>query len=135
MIGFLCVKIILLLCFICLLLGLAYGVPAGVVAIAIVICFLLGFLNFYHLKKYNYLPKILKYVSGIIIVAIVVTLAVIGFVKDIISDFSVVTIIAAIIIIGFFIVYLIIAFNKSSNQYNHPHVYSAYGLTIYRFES
>lgn len=129
----LCAKIILLLCFICLLLGLQYGVGVGVVSIAVVLCCLMGAINMYYLRKKSHLPKLVKYGTGLVIVCIVVALAVTGFVLDFLSDFSVFTILMAIIVVAILIIYGLIYLDKAFNEWIHPHVYSAYGLTIYRF--
>lgn len=64
---------------------------------------------------------------------IVVTLAILGFALNILSNFSVFAITIGIIIIALYIVYLITFYTKNKNELVHPHVNSAYGLTIYRF--
>lgn len=87
----------------------------------------------HHLQKTGHIPKLLKYVSALTIGGMIVGITVVGLVKDILSDFAVFTVIMAIIILGLFIVYLLIFYTKSSKESLHPHVYSAYGLTIYRF--
>lgn len=128
------IKIIILLCFICLILGLNYGLAVGIVSISIVICCLLGVINMYYLNT-SHLPKAIKYITGALIVTIVVALALIGFLMNVLSDFTVFTILMAVIIVALLIIYLLIYFNKWANEWNHPQVFSAYGLTIYRFES
>lgn len=127
-------KIVILLGFICLIIGLNYGFPAGIVSISIVVCCLLGVINMYYLNT-SYLPKVVKYGTGALIVAIVVTLALVGFLMNVLSDFTVFTILMAVIVVALLIIYLLIYFNKWANEWNHPQVFSAYGLTIYRFES
>ncbi len=94
------------------MLGLSYGIGVGVVSGAIVICCLLGVINMYFLQSKSHLPKTVKYLTGLVIVAIVVGLAVIGFVQNLLSDFSVFTILMAIIIVGFYVVHLLIYFSK-----------------------
>lgn len=71
--------------------------------------------------------------SVVVIVGIVVAVAVGGFVLDVIGDFEVFTVVMAVVCLGFFVVYLVLAFVKEQKKYVHPHVYSAYGLGIYRF--
>lgn len=107
-------KIIILLGFICLILGLNYGLAVGIVTISIVICCLLGVINMYYLNK-SYLPKVVKYGTGLVIVGIVVGLALVGFLMNVLSDFTVFTILMAVIIIALLIVYLLIYFNKWAN--------------------
>ena len=129
------IKLVLLLCYICILLGLNYGNVVLVVSFGIVIAMLFGALNVYHLFSNGHIPKLLKIITGFMMIAIVGSLSIIGFVLDIISDFAVFAITSGIIIASLFIVYLIISFTKSRKDLIHPHVYSAFGLTIYRFES
>jgi hypothetical protein len=81
------IKISLLLIFICIILGASFGLPAGIVSLAIVIILMLGMLNFHMLLKHNNIPKVLKLVTIFIIVGIIIILAVVGFTFDIISDF------------------------------------------------
>jgi hypothetical protein len=81
------IKISLLLIFICIILGLSYGLPAGIVCLAIVLILMLGMLNFHMVMKHNNIPKVLKLVTIFMIVGIIIILAVLGFTFDIISDF------------------------------------------------
>ncbi len=111
---FLSIKIVLLLCFICILLGLNFGNTILAVSFGLVICILFGFLNVYQLFKKGHIPKVLKIISGIVIIGIVAALAVIGFALDIISDFSVFAITIGVMVISIFIVYLLTSYTKSS---------------------
>lgn len=61
------------------------------------------------------MPKFVKYGTGFIIVAIIVALAVVGFKLDVISDFTVFTILMVIIIIAVYIIHLLIYWNKVAN--------------------
>ena len=108
-------KIVLLLLFICLILWLNYGSGAGIVSISIVICCIMGAINVYYLNRQSHLPKFVKYITGFIIIGIVVALAVIGFMLDVLSDFTVFTILMAIIIIAVFMIYVLIYLNKAAN--------------------
>ena len=108
-------KIILLLLFICLILWLNYGPGVGIVSISIVICCIMGAINVYYLNRQSHLPKFVKYVTGFVIIAIVVVLAVIGFMLDVLSDFTVFTILMAIIIIAVYVIHLLIYWNKVAN--------------------
>ena len=81
------IKISLLLIFICIILGVSFGLPAGIVSLAIVIILMLGVLNFHMLLKHNNIPKVLKLVTIFTIVGIIIILAVVGFTFDILSDF------------------------------------------------
>ncbi len=74
---------------------------------------LFGALNIYHLFNNGHIPKLLKIISGFMIVLIVGCLSIIGFVLDIISDFAVFTITSGIVIASLLIFYLIISFTKS----------------------
>lgn len=123
------------MCYICILLGLNYGNAILVISFGIVIAILFGAINIYHLFTHGHIPKTLKIITGLIVFIIVGSLSIIGFVLDIISDFAVFAIASGIIIASLFIVYSIISFTKSRKELIHPHVYSAFGLTIYRFES
>lgn len=104
----------LLLVFICLLLGIAYGIAVGIIALAIIISVLLGLLNYYHLHRHGHIPKFIKYATAVLITAFVVAIATVGFVLDVISDFEVFTILMAIVIVGFFLVYLLMNYAKKS---------------------
>jgi hypothetical protein len=84
-----------------------------VIAFAIVIAALFGFLNVYHLFKNGHIPQILKTITGVTIIGIVIALAIIGFVLDVLSNFAVFAITAFILIIGVLIIYSIVAFTKS----------------------
>lgn len=75
----------------------------------------MGAINVYFLNKQSHLPKFVKYVTGFVIVAIVVALAVIGFMLDVLSDFTVFTILMAIIIIAVYVIHLLIYWNKLAN--------------------
>lgn len=81
------IKISLLLIFICIILGLSFGLPAGIVTLAIVITLMLGMLNFHVLLKHNHIPKVLKFATVFIISSLIIVLAAVGFTLDIISDF------------------------------------------------
>jgi predicted Na+-dependent transporter len=95
-------------------LGLSFGVPAGIVALCIVLSCFLGILNMHHIQKSGSIPKLLKYVSVLSIGGMIVGITVVGLAKDILSDFAVFTVVIAIIIIGLLIVYLLISYTKSS---------------------
>ena len=109
------IKIVLLLCFICILLGLNYGDIILVVSFAIVVAIMFGALNVYHLFTHGHIPKLLKIITGIILIAIMAALSIVGFVLDIISDFAVFAFGSGILIVGLLIVYGIISFTKSRN--------------------
>ena len=107
------IKIVLLLCYICILLGLNYGNNVLAVSFGIVITILFGALNVYHLFNKGHIPKVLKIITSAMIISIMGSLSIIGFVLDIISDFAVFAITSGIIITGLIIVYFIISFTKS----------------------
>ena len=109
------IKIVLLLCFICILLGLNYGDIILVVSFAIVVAMMFGALSVYHLFTHGHIPKLLKNITGIILIAIMAVLSIVGFVLDIISDFAVFAFGSGILIVGLLIVYGIISFTNSRN--------------------
>ena len=106
-------KVLLLLGFICVLLGATYGIAIGIVVLAIIIAACLGFLNYYHFQKNKHIPIILKYLSGIMIFILLFGLTVAGFVLDILSDFSVFTIVMLVIVLALFLVYIFLSYSKS----------------------
>lgn len=118
-----------------MLLGVGYGLPAGIVALAILMAICLGSLNFYHFEKNKHIPSLLKYLSAAIIFSLFVALTIAGFALDFLSNFAVFTIFMLILIVSLFLVYLFLFYSKIQMEYTHPHVYSPYGLDIYVFQS
>lgn len=110
---FLSIKIVLLLCFICIILGLNYGNTVLAVSFGIVISGLFGALNVYQLFRKGHIPKLLKTITGIIIIGVVGSLSIIGFVLDIISDFLVFAFTSGILILALLLIYLIISYTKA----------------------
>lgn len=108
-------KIVLLLLFICLILWLNYGPGVGIVSICIVTCSLLGVVNIYYITKQSHLPRFVKYGTGGFIIIIIVALAIIGFAMNVLSDFTVFTILMLIVIVAVLIIYLLIYWNKAAN--------------------
>ena len=83
--------------------------------------------------KADNIPRWVSILIGVLLVAGVVTLATLGFVFDVLSDFAVFTIVFALIFVALLVVSLIIYLQKTANKFDVPHVYSAYGYPIYRF--
>ena len=80
-------------------------------------------------------PTVVKVICGICIVGSITVLSIVAFMNNFASNFA---IFSFIIIASYIIVFLLaslVFYEKEANRYEQPHVYSAYGLPIYKFHS
>ena len=78
---------------------------------------------------------ILKVICGILLIGGIIALAVLGFAFNLASDFAVFSFVMGSLYIILFVIASAMYYDRETNKYETPLVYSAYGQPIYKFES
>ena len=90
-------------------------------------------LPLYFQLTYGYIPRKVVLGSAIPIIVAVVTLSVIGYVNNVLTAFSIFTIIMIMLFLGFLFASTSIWIRKNNHEHESPQIYCSYGESHYRF--
>lgn len=135
LIYWLLLNIAMTIVFICVFLGFTAPVLLAVIVSVVLFLLCIAAIPIAYIYIEGHLPTYVKAICGIAIIGGVIILALMGFILQIASNFAIFTFIMISLYVILFIVATVIFYQKQADKYEQPHVYSAFGEPIYRFDS
>lgn len=121
--------------YICAMLFATVSSLAATIVTVVIVMLAIGAVPIAYNQLEGSTPKVVKGVCGSIIVVGVVGTAILGKVSGFASNFAIFSFVMGSLYVVMFVVASILFYERESNKYATPHVYSAYGVPVYKFES
>lgn len=121
--------------FVCTILFLTIETFMAVLVTAILLMLSLGSVPIAYNNIEGNTPTIIKIICACLIGGGVAAIAIVGWVTDVGSNFAVFSFVMGAIYAVLFVVASAMFLEREANQFDTPHVYSAYGKPVYKFES